>query len=120
MRLSWLWPVVKGVAWICGIILSLAAQYLLRLRHRRKGMYTGGKNRQAICRWRYAQLLGKRLRCTVPERLDFLAEKAAYSQHTLTVQELSEFDAWLEERHQELSHWPLLPKIFVKLVFALE
>ena len=118
--LSWLWPVVKVIAWIGGIILSLAAQYLLRLRHRRKEMYTGGKNRQAIRRWRYAKLLEKRLRCPVPERLDFLADKASYSQHTLTAQELSEFDTWLEERRLELRRWPLLPRIFVKLIFALE
>ena len=56
----------------------------------------------------------------MPEWLDFLAEKAAYSQYMLTDQELEEFDAWLESKHQELHHWPLLPRIFVKLIFALD
>lgn len=118
--LSWLWPIVKAILWVGGIVLLLAAQYLLRLRHRRKAMYTGGKNHQAIRRWRYAKLLARRLRCNVPERLDFLADKAAYSQHTLTSQELAEFDSWLEEKRLELQRWPLLSKLFVKLVFALE
>ena len=118
--LSWLWGILKIVGYAVLAIAVIMLQYVLRLRHRRKGMYTGGKNRQAIRRWRYAKLLEKRLRCPVPERLDFLADKASYSQHTLTAQELSEFDAWLEERHLELRRWPLLPRIFVKLIFALE
>ena len=117
--MTWLWQALKIAGWVALGIVVIWLQYALRLRHRRKKMHTGSTNRQAINRWRYGKQLAKCLRCAVPERLDFLAEKAAYSQYMLTDQELEEFDVWLESKHQELHHWPLLPKIFVKLIFAI-
>ena len=117
--MTWLWLGLKIVGWLTLAVVAIWLQYSLRLRHRRKGMCTGTNNRQAIRRWRYGKRLAKHLRCTMPERLDQLAEKAAYSQYTLTNQELAEFDAWLESKHREFNRWPLLPKMFVKLVFAI-
>ena len=117
--MTWLWLGLKIVGWLTLAVVTIWLQYSLRLHHRRKGMCTGTNNRQAIRRWRYGKRLAKHLRCTMPERLDQLAEKAAYSQYTLTNQELAEFDAWLESKHQEFNRWPLLPKMFVKLVFAI-
>lgn len=118
--LTWLWRVLMVVGWIALAVAAAILQYALRLRYRRKKMYTGKPNRQAICRWRYGKHLAKRMRCAMPERLDFLAEKAAYSQYTLENEELAEFEAWLEGKHQELSRWPWLPRLFVKLLFALD
>lgn len=117
--LGWLWGLLKTVGWTVLAIGVIMLQYALRLRHRRKAMYTGTTNRQAICRWRYGKQLARRMRCALPERLDVLAEKAAYSQHRLTAQELAEFDAWLETKHKELSHWPVLSKLFVKFIFSI-
>lgn len=118
-NMTWLWQMLKIAGAVVLTVAAVILQYVLRLRHRRKKMYTGRRNRQAICRWRYGKQLAKGLRCQVPERLNFLAEKAAYSQHRLTERELAEFDAWLESKHQELRRWSLLPRIFVKLIFAI-
>ena len=117
--LTWLWVALKIVGWTALVVVLAVVQYVLRLRYRRKRMYTGGANRQAIYRWRYGKRLSKCLRCAMPKRLNFLADKAAYSQYRLTGSELGEFDAWLDDRHKALRNWPLLPRILVKLIFAI-
>ena len=119
LDLTWLWRALKVTGWVAIGVGTVILQYALRLRHRRKGMYAGSANQQAINRWRYGKRLAKHLRCALPEGLDFLAEKAAYSQHLLTAEELAEFDAWLETKHKELSRWPVLSKLFVKFIFAI-
>ena len=120
MELEWLWAAGKTVLWIAGAMALVAAQYWLRLTRRRKRLYTGKPNRQAIWRWRYAKRLGKLLRTELPDELNALADKAAFSQHTLTYSELAEFDTWLAEKHRELGSWPFPLRICIKLIFAIE
>lgn len=117
--LSWLWPVVKVLLWVIGIAAAAWGQYVLRLHWRRKRLYTGKPNQQALRRWRYARWLGKLMRAGVPEKLSALADKAAFSQHTLTSSELMEYDLWVEERLQELRTWPFPLRICIRLIFAI-
>ena len=100
-----------------GLILG---QYGLRIRLRRKKMGQGDLNRQALYRWKYAGKAAKRLKLKLPERLTKLAEKAAFSQHTLTESEVAEFDVWLAQTRDTLKHRPWLERIALKLIWAME
>lgn len=102
-------PVLKPILWILGAVLLLVCQSGLRIRYRKKRMYRGDANRQALARWRYAKLLKRLSGKNTPQHLLELAEKAAFSQHTLTKQELEQFDTWLRDARQLLKRkpWPL-------------
>lgn len=117
---SWRWNILKWVAIAVAALAVAAIQYLLRLRIRRKRLYTGPNNQQALRRWRYAQWVGWYMRRKPPERLKELAEKAKFSQHTLTPQELAEFDAWLQKMRKTVQDKPSLQRMLIKLIFGAE
>ena len=83
-------------------------------------MRTGPNNKRAVHRWRYVCRMAKLTGKKPPERLEELAEKAVFSQHTLTVSELMEFDAWLEEAGQALNEKPWIQRNLIRLIWAVE
>lgn len=110
---------IKALLWILAVWAVLAGQDRLRKTLRRKKMTTGEPNRQAMARWKYAKRLSKLSGYTAAALLP-LAEKAAFSQHTLTEAELAEFDAWFEEARQQLRQKPWLLRMWIRLVYAIE
>lgn len=114
----WLWTALKTAAWMAGIAGVLAGQYWLRLRRRRRKMETGHPNQRALARWRYARRMARLIKAEPPQELEFLAEKAKFSQHTLTVQELMEFDLWLQEARKTLNEKPWYRRLAIKLIWA--
>ncbi len=118
--LSGLWATLKWLGIILGVCAALAAQYALRLRLRKKKMRTGPSNQRALARWRevlrYARLLKKK----PPEELLQLAEKAKFSQHSLTASERMIFDQYLDICKTELAKKPLIIKSLIRLIWAVE
>lgn len=80
--------------WLLWLLLPLVLQYPLRLRLWEKLRYDGSPNRQALRRWQEAEILARLRRETPPKSLFDLAQKAKFSQHTITAEELSSFDAY--------------------------
>lgn len=117
---AWLWKVLAAILAVLGVLLCAALQYSLRQRLWIRWLHTGTANQQALKRWRFVRKMGKILKTTPPERLETLAEKAAFSQHTLTEEELAEFDAWLEEARQTLQKKPRMHRILIRLIWAIE
>jgi len=116
------WEKVKffllPLLWCLCAGLVIAGQYFLRRRFRQKRMRTGHHNRRAIARWREARRLGRLIGAEPPERLLQLAEKARFSQHTMTVQELMEFDAWISGAYEALRKKPWYQRIVLRLIWA--
>lgn len=118
--LGWLWSILKVLAAIlvaAGVVLG---QYGLRVGLRRRKMGRGDCNRRALYRWRYARKVAKRMKLQLPNRLTKLAEKAAFSQHTLTEPEVAEFDAWLAQARDARRARPWFARIALKLIWAME
>lgn len=118
--LTLLWKVLGllgGIAVLLGIALL---QYGIRVKYRSKRMRTGHRNQRALHRWRYAKTMGRLTGKVPPEELAELAEKAVFSQHTLTVAELLEFDRWTEAVRLEIMKkpWPL--RLAIRLIWAIE
>ena len=75
---------VKGLGWAASAAALLVAQWWLRLRLRKQRRRKGDRNRQVLTLWREAALCGKILGRPPREELHDLAQKAKFSQHTLT------------------------------------
>lgn len=117
---EWLRKLLTAVGCVLGAAAVLAGQYGIRRRLRSKRMRTGPNNKRAVHRWRYVCRMAKLTGKKPPERLEELAEKAVFSQHTLTVNELMEFDAWLEEAGRALNEKPWILRILIRLIWAVE
>jgi hypothetical protein len=89
-----------GIAF--GAVAVLWLQMVLRRRRRYRRMHTGKANKQALARWQEVRRFCRILKEEEPEDLEWLAEKAKFSQHRLTAEEQEEFDLWLAEARQRL------------------
>lgn len=99
--------------WIIGILVGLLVlgiiqvQRWMRRFHRLRRRTRGTTNRRALAWWREVQRLGNLTKKQPPEELSALAEKAMFSQHRLTVEELETFAAWAAEAEKLLMQQPL-------------
>lgn len=105
VNLVWIWYVLCVLlAWVV-----LAIQHRIRRRLRRRWLMKGDEKQRSLRRWRYVRRAVRILKLPHPEHLQALAEKAVFSQHTLTEEELGQFDLWLQKakRHLLTKPWPI-------------
>lgn len=109
-----------SIRWLLWLLLPavLFGQYPLRLRLRQKRRHSGSPNRQALFRWRETEQLSRLDKTPPPEGLHQLAQKAKFSQHTMTQEELAQFDAYREETLRRLQARGLLRQILYRLILA--
>lgn len=118
MDLSPLWNVLWAMLWAfcgCGVLFG---QYMVRRRMGRRKTLTGASNARALALWREILRRSKLLKQEPPAELLELAEKAKFSQHTLTVQERMALTAYLDSLNAELAKKPILMRLFIRLFFA--
>ncbi len=98
-------PIWKGWFWIVGAVaavLIVLLQWQLRLRYLRQRLCRGTVNQQAVQLWREVTRLAKwRKRRPKPE-LYALAQKAKFSKHALTDEELTQLRAALDDSRKAL------------------
>jgi hypothetical protein len=80
--LIWLWIVPL-------LVLTLWLRHRIGMHYRRERCRKDHPNRRALARWRWLVQLTKATGTTIPEELLCLAEKARFSQHTITEAELT-------------------------------
>ena len=100
------------------VALALILQRKLRLFLRRKRLERSGPNEQALYLWRQAVLLSKLLRQSPPEALHTLAQKAKYSPHPLTEEELHQFHSHITRLQAALKAKPRYLQPLYRLVYA--
>lgn len=120
VNLEPLWTALKYLLLIGCAVAVAAGQYRVRIALRRKKMQTGYPNQKALARWRYAIRMSRLTKLETPEELELLAEKAKFSQHTLTAQELKVFDIWLQQARLALAQKPWVVRLVIKLIWAIE
>lgn len=76
------------------LVPAVVVQRSVRLKLRRRRQNLGTTNQQALQRWREAERLARLLKETPAEELIDLAQKAKYSQHEITPEELQYFDSY--------------------------
>lgn len=95
----WLLAIPGGLG---GAVLLVWLQFALRCRSRQKRSRKGDAKQRAVTRWRYVQRLSRVLNTLPPKELLVLAEKAVFSQHKLSPEELRQFDKWIHDAEQEV------------------
>lgn len=109
-----LWPLLLLLA-VSGL---LALQRWARITLRRTRYQTGTTNQQALQRWREALRLARLLRESPTEELIVLAQKAKFSQHILTVEEVLQFDSFIRSCLRRLKKRPWYLRLIYRYVYA--
>lgn len=110
---------LKALVYAMLAVAVILGQYALRLRLRHNKR-RGSTNSQALAMWKEIVHFSRLYSVALPEELIALAEKAKFSQHTLSHQEVRQFKNQLRNLSQALSEKPWYQWIFYKLIFAAE
>ena len=112
------WEILRWFVLAAVIFSSIILQRMIRIALRRRTL-TGGPNRRALGLWQEVERISAFLKQEPPEELLELAQKAKFSQHQLTKDELHRFTAWLKEARKDLRSRPILHRIWCRYVLAL-
>lgn len=117
--MSWLWPWLIRLGCLFALVVSLWLQYRIRYRLRQKKLRIGTPNAQALTRWQEILRLSRLLKTEPPEALLELAEKARFSQHTVSKEELFRLGQYLQQQRTALQKLPVWKRLFLKLILAI-
>jgi hypothetical protein len=117
---SWLWNILKYMALILGPIALTAGQYFLRISLRKRKRRKAANNEKALLDWKEVNLLSRLMKQPISEELEELAEKAKFSQYTLTAAEIDIFRNRITQLREVLRSKNWFHRLVLKLVFALE
>ena len=110
---------LKALVYAMLAVAVILGQYALRLRLRHNKR-RGSPNQQALAMWKEIVHFSKLYHKPLSEELIALAEKAKFSQHTLSPQEVRQFKNQLRNLSQALSEKPWYQWLVFKLIFAAE
>lgn len=108
-----LWA-AAGLAFVAAVIMQRSLRLWLRKR-RYDGLNT---NDRALLRWQEATRLAHLTGRTPAEDLFRLAQKAKYSQHTITAQELAQFDAYADAATESLKQRSVFHRFYYYIILA--
>lgn len=114
---------IESFLWIFWVILAgvgIWAQYRLRLWLHRRYLKNGTPNQRALRLWKWTRWRGRLVKEKPTERLRELTEKAKFSQHTLTDEELEEYTRELTLISEKLKKKPIFIRWLLRLIFATE
>ena len=100
------------------IIVALWLQYTLRIRAKGKRRSCGTANEQAVFRWQETVQLATLLKEIPDKELFALAQKAKFSQHTITPEELSRFDDYKNAAIQRLKTRSVWYRFYWRILLA--
>lgn len=113
--LSWL----KYLLWPMVILALILGQWQLRLWLNIKALRSRRGNRRAMLYWRRCEGLAAQLQETPPENIRELAQKAKFSQHKLSREELGQMRSYLNACENRLRKQPWYKQLYYRLVLAL-
>ena len=116
--IRWLLAAAEIILWAVGAAAVVIAQYRIRRAHKLRKMRKGHRNKRALAMWQEAKRMARLTGQLLPSDLRKLAEKARFSQHTLTQAELLEFKLWLEQAECALREKPWIVRLAIKLIWA--
>lgn len=94
-------------------------QYVLRRAHLRKRCTQSDPNQAALALYRYLLALSRRAGTEVPQAALDLAQKARFSQHTLTAEERAVMEAMARAAARRAKDLPLWRRLLLKYLWAL-
>ena len=116
--LTWLVTMGKTMLWAALTAGLVTLQRLTRRFLRRKKAGQGDGSRRGLALWQEAERMAKLLGEKPPEELLAAAQKASFSQHTLTPEELVPFENYLRQCRRKLSRAPWYRRLVYKWIYA--
>ncbi len=113
---------LKPLLWALSVAALVGAVYgqrRLRLWLKKRRLYRGTQNQQALARWAEAVRLARHLGQQPSAELFDLAQKARFSQHILTQQELMRFDEELNLARNRLKQRSVFCQVYYRLILVL-
>ena len=113
---------LNALLWLALAVFAVSlmiGQRQLRLRLQQKSRHQGAVNAQVLAHWEHVLRLCRRLNREPDDGLLQLAEKAKFSQYTLTPEELAQFDAFLADARQQLKQKHLLRRFWDRWILVL-
>lgn len=116
---DWLITVLKVLGIILLALALLVGQWFLRRRRILRKMHRGNSNAQALARYREMQRLSRFLKTPVPDQMRSLAERACFSQHQITPEQLQLCNQHLQQCTDALRQKKLPVRLVYRFVLAL-
>lgn len=99
-------------------VLAVLCQGHVRLYFKEQRWNSGRRNQKALTRWRQAEDMARIMKLELPPELEELAQRAKFSQHTLTAQELRRFDEFREEAFAAARKRPWYRRLLYRYFYA--
>ena len=115
---SWLAQAGKAAVLAAAVLGVLALQRLVRQFLRRQKAGRGDGSRRCLVLWQEAERIAKLMGENPPEELLAAAQKASFSQHVLTEEELVPFENYLRRCRRKLSRAPWYRRLVYKWIYA--
>lgn len=112
---------LTAILWVAVAAALIAAAFIqrsIRLRRWQKRLADAAPNQRALLLWQNAEHLASLLNTQPPKELLELAEKAKFSHHTLTPEELQPFGLYRREAVEALKKRNLFLQIYYRLILA--
>lgn len=116
---DWVLWVLLGITGICGFVTAAELQRKLRLHLRQKRLDAAAPNQKALLYWQDAVCYARLLNKAPDSGLYTLAERAKYSQYTLTDAQLQQFESHAAASLSILRQHNLLRRIYYRFILAL-
>jgi hypothetical protein len=104
---DWVKTAILWLLILAGAIILLIGQYRLRILARRRYLRRGDPNRQALNRYRLIRMRSRLLRKPIPSQMTELAEKAKFSPHDISHEELEQFQSYFRQGQEKLKNYPI-------------
>ena len=108
------WFILTGL-----IVFALWGQRVIRLNRRQRKLLEGDINIRALFAWNLSLKYAKALKKKPDNKLKKLAEKAKFSQHSLTAQELNAFNTYFSDAKENLKSSSWYQKLYHRLILVL-
>lgn len=116
-RASWWKWVGAGLGALC--VIAVPVQWRVRVFRRRQSCRKGRSKGRALACWRQHALMARLLGQMPEKELLELAQKAKFSQHAITAEELERFAKITEEQIGRLKKKPLWLQLYYTVILAL-
>ncbi len=114
--ISW---ILLTVAVLCGLITAAVLQYRIRRQRRLKKLQRASPNEKALYYWREATVYARLLKETPDAALYALAERAKFSRHTVTEEQLRQFEEAAEKARQKLKKKNIFLRFYYRTILAI-
>ena len=114
-----MFKVILALVAAVAVLLAIVAQWRIRVAVRFGKLRRGSPNKMALRRWSVVECMARFAKQDAPEQAYWIAQKARFSQHTVTHEELRKLADTIDSMHAQLKRHGLHKRLYYTLILAL-